>query len=353
MNLKGFSEKNNDDELKNKINISVILLAHDEPDKKFLNCINCLTTQNFENYEIILIWSKKHKNLNISDMLSEKEIDQSKIKIRSFKKNLGYALGNNIGVNLARGKFTLIINPDVIVDSNFLKKMQKSFNFIQNKKRSDKIIVGPRINSSYGKNDFSKLYINFLGYSTNDSSKSDNIRRSVMFSGCAFMMKRKYFIQLGGFNSSYFMYHEDTELSTKASRMGFKIYIDNSINLLHLKSNEEYKMTKFKYYWWNRNRIRFTLENSSNRKKMIICQLLLEPFMLFYSILKGFLPEQFKLYKYFIENYKFLPKKKNEEMDLFEKYYLMEGINNELNNNRLIYQILSMLVKSFYFLYHH
>ena len=43
------------------------------------------------------------------------------------KKNLGYCEGNNVGIRNAKGEFIAILNPDTVVDSNWLRELIKGY----------------------------------------------------------------------------------------------------------------------------------------------------------------------------------------------------------------------------------
>ena len=44
-----------------------------------------------------------------------------------MKKNLGYCGGNNIGIKNAKGEFIIILNPDTVVDPNWITEFLKSY----------------------------------------------------------------------------------------------------------------------------------------------------------------------------------------------------------------------------------
>ena len=322
-------------------------------DEKFIKCINSLNNQNFSNYEIILVWSSIPANFQLKKFLLNHNIDLSKIIIKEYKENLGYARGNNISAKIANGEFLIIINPDVEIDANFINQILKTYQFLEKRNNSDRIIVGPRISNKEGIIEYSRRTINFLGFSNMDISKTDKIRRTMISSGCAFLIKKQHYFEIGGFEDYYFMYHEDIDFSIRAENLGFKQYIDNSIILWHLKSDEGYKMGKFKYYYHERNRIMFTIEHSNKKGRILICHLLMEPFHIFYAIWKGFFSERKKIYKYLYSNRKTLSNNHSKEGEKPFYFYDMDGIFNEVNGNTIIIHFFNFYAKMLYYLYHH
>ena len=84
--------------------------------------------------------------------------------------------------------------------------MVDSYNFLVFQKQTELIIVGPRICNKHGIIEYSRRKINFLGFSNMDISTTNKIRRTMISSGCAFLIKRDHYSQIGGFAENYFMY---------------------------------------------------------------------------------------------------------------------------------------------------
>ena len=335
--------------------ISIIIVEPYYPDKKFIRCMKSYTNQTYGNYEIILIhWGKKKPN-EIPKILKKNNIDIEKIKFHNYNFNPGYAKGNNLGVNKAKYEFILISNPDIIAHPGFLKKMIKSFFYLRTYNETDKLILSPRICNYDRKIEYSRRKINFLGFSNIDFSKTKKIRRTMIISGCVFLIKRKYYEKLKGFDEKYFMYHEDIDFSIRAATFGVKMYIDNTINFFHLiLSDTFFKLSKFKYYYIERNRLLMCLEHSKKKKKMLLVQLLIEPLNLIFALFKGLVIERFKIYKFIIKNYSRIMNKKGKENTYFDRFYQMDGIfNNPNSNSKIVYSILNLYAKMLFYLYHH
>ena len=333
--------------------ISVIILANYQFGTELsIRILKSLADQNYSNYEVIFILWGKTKHISYSKIFKEHNINPRKFSIWSSKKNLGFTYRNNLGLKLTKGELIHIINPDIEVESDYLKKIMKSFHYLENLKKTDKIMLGPKIYNKDGIIGISRININFLGFSYLDFTKTNKIRRTMINSGCSFLMKKKYFEKLGGFDTSYFMYHDDTEFSYRSTTMGIKHYVDNSIHLRHLRSIKEHKMNKFKFSWWERNRFKFTLENSTKKGKILLCQLLMEPIMYIYAIKNGFLLEKLKISKFLARNLKTIMNKKTEGKKYFENYYNMAGIFNEVNVGSIMFLFLNFFVRCLFLFYH-
>lgn len=129
--------------------------------------------------------------------------------ILSSNKNLGYAGGNNISLDiLHKFEYLVIVNPDVY-DVHWFEVLQEIK------------LTYPDILSVRGNNPlFSGLYWNFVRIYWR--------RRIPSIYGSFFAIKTGIFISEGGFNSDYFMYHEEHELAIRLFKSGYSVnQIDN------------------------------------------------------------------------------------------------------------------------------
>lgn len=84
-----------------------------------IKCVESLTQQQYGDLEIVIV-DNGSKNESY-DVLSRRFNDNNKINILFNKENLGYARGNNIGIEFLRGKgisHVLVCNSDVEFSSN-------------------------------------------------------------------------------------------------------------------------------------------------------------------------------------------------------------------------------------------
>ena len=83
-----------------------------------MDCLESLMRQNFRDFSILIID-------NGSDDGTVKFIRSyyPTVSILENFKNLGYSKANNQGIQLAKGDYVLVMNPDVILTENFLQEM--------------------------------------------------------------------------------------------------------------------------------------------------------------------------------------------------------------------------------------
>jgi len=102
--------------------ISIIVLNYNAGEL-LLNCINSLMKSTYQNIEILVV-----DNISSDDSHTKCKKQFPDIKLIQNRKNLGYCGGNNVGIKEAKGEFIVILNPDTIVEENWLDEMFNAFN---------------------------------------------------------------------------------------------------------------------------------------------------------------------------------------------------------------------------------
>ena len=101
--------------------VSIIILNYNAG-KLLMNCVQSIIKSNYSNFEIILVDNNSTDNSHI-----ECKNENEKIKLIENDENFGYCEGNNIGIRQASGKFIVILNPDTIVDVDWLKFLIQAY----------------------------------------------------------------------------------------------------------------------------------------------------------------------------------------------------------------------------------
>lgn len=139
--------------------------------------------------------------------------------------NLGYAGGNNAGVQAARGEWVVILNPDMRVEPDWLAELVRPL-------PQDPTIacVAAKVLSWDGQTiDFADAAINFMGWGCQPGYGSRhladyNSSKPLLFAnGGAMLVKRDFFLALGGFDADYFAYYEDVDLGWRLWLSGHRV----------------------------------------------------------------------------------------------------------------------------------
>jgi len=179
---------------------------------------------------------------NDNILIEKLEVDESIILITA-PYNLGFGKGNNLGINWAventECEYIFILNNDATVSEETIGNLQKVL-----AENSHVGVVVPRIildeNHStlwYGGGEIdwkrgSAIVPGYLGAADSEFALQS---RSVGFaSGCAMLIRTEILRELGGFDSRYFMYEEDTELSLRIRQHGWTIWYESSSIVKHV-----------------------------------------------------------------------------------------------------------------------
>ncbi|MFZ5365116.1 MAG: glycosyltransferase family 2 protein [Patescibacteria group bacterium] len=172
--------------------------------------------------------------------------------------NLGFAGGNNVGIRAARGKYVLIMNPDIFVQDNTIRKL---YNYIKDRENDCIGLVAPRLNNPDGSLQntayrfhkwFTPIYRRtFLGKIKRGKKHLDDflmsdwghdtVKEVDWVQGSCFISPKKLIEDINFFDERYFMYMEDMDLCRKIKMAGEKViyYPESQAVHLHRKESAE------------------------------------------------------------------------------------------------------------------
>jgi len=236
----------------NMTDLSIIIISYNTR-KLTEDCLNALQTSLKKSQsvssEIIVV-----DNASSDDSVAMLR-KRSDIHLIINKKNLGFGAANNLGIEKARGRFILFLNSDVIADAVNFKDL------IAYMEADDKIgVLSVRVHLADGSIDpashrgFPTIWRSFSYYSKLEFLTQKIPLLSRLFGGyhlahlnrntiheidsptAAFYLTRKDILDsVGGFDSAFFMYGEDLDLSYRIKHEGFKIIYYPKFTVIHLK----------------------------------------------------------------------------------------------------------------------
>ena len=277
--------------------VVVVVLFYKNP-QDVEDCLGSLDSVDYpkENLDIFVI-----DNFSQDRELTERLRNYSdKIIFVETDKNLGYAAGNNIGIEYGLKNdfdYIYILNPDTEVKSDFLK------NAVDCAERNDEVgIVQSKI-LLWDKRDRIQTSGNKIHYTgicySGGFNKVDNLDGNpfeiAYASGAGMLIRASALRPTGGFNTSFFMYHEDVDLGWTMRLYGHKIFIEPSSIIFHKYS---FSRNVGKYFWMERNRWWVILKNYKIGTLLVFAPALiaLEIMLLIYSALNGWFLKKIKSY---------------------------------------------------------
>ncbi len=249
------------------MDVSIIIVNYNTKDLT-LQCINSIyeKTQGIS-YEVILV-----DNASVDGSKEYFQSDNRIIYIYS-EENLGFGRANNLGCTKTSGKYLFLLNSDTILLENSIKiffdYMEKNDEIsacggnIVNYDHKNISIGGnfPTLFNDFLQIGFYKIIRNYYSiYYSISQTISDLKDNSIDYIvGADIFIRKEIFEELGGFDPSFFMYYEETDLFKRMFDKGLKSVILRETSIVHLVgsssssliNSNKYRMihqSKMKYY---------------------------------------------------------------------------------------------------------
>lgn len=176
---------------------------------------------------------------------------------RTNAENIGFGRACNQGIEISKGKYILLLNPDTIIPEDCFQKCISFFesnpdagalgikmldgkgNFLKESKRS---FPSP-LTSLYKLFGLSSLFPRskiFSRYHLGHLDENENHEVDVL-AGAFMMVKKEVLDKTGSFDEVFFMYGEDVDLSYRIQQAGYKNYYFAGSNIIHFKGESTRK----------------------------------------------------------------------------------------------------------------
>lgn len=288
--------KNKSDKL-----VSIIVVTYNSA-KYIQKCLESITSASYQPLELIIVDNNStDQTVELVESTLKKSNKSLSYQLVKNSKNLGYAKGNNIGAQRAKGRYLFILNPDTYLEKNVFEPLVNAFKDQKKVAAAQPAIYlfsDPKRLNSAGK------VTHFLGFDwVKDyrSRKIPKMEKIDSFSGSGVMIDRQIFTKLGGYDSEYFMYFEDTDLSWRMRLAGYQIWLIPAAKIFHdykYIPDQQYQPLNKKLYLHERNRLLTIFKNYSLLTLVVLSPMILmvEISMIFYSLFHGWVGR--KLHSY-------------------------------------------------------
>lgn len=237
-----------------------------------INCVESIKEKCFD-YEIVIVDNASPNGSG--KILETKYSKESKINVLTLEKNIGFACGNNAGINFLRNKdnfsFICTLNNDtVILSDNFEKKIADEF------EKSGFAVLGPQIITLDNKNNSSPVEyvvdtvkktnilifkrrikllmeyccINFIRknskkhISQNEKYNHTEMYKNVKLHGACWVFSKNFFNKLDGLNESTFLYFEEDILYNELKKNCLLSVYQPELTIKHLEDSSTNVITK-------------------------------------------------------------------------------------------------------------
>ena len=214
-----------------------------------------------ENMEVIVV--DNASNNQEADIIAKR---YPQVKVIKSERNLGFAGGNNWGLQSAQGKYLFLVNNDTVF---------KDFNvqaLIDRMESSPEIgIVCPKIRFAWDKNpiqfagytQLSKVTVRnrAIGFGKDDHGQHDTAHPTPYAHGAAMLIRRDALDKVGLMPECFFLYYEELDWSMMFSRAGYQIWYEPACTIYHKESQSTGQNSPLRTYYLTRNRLLLVRRN--------------------------------------------------------------------------------------------
>jgi hypothetical protein len=241
----------------NSATVSIVILNYNGY-KDTLECLESIFQMHYQDFMVVIVDNGSNNDSieQIKLWLAANKADSTKIHIIATGENLGFARGNNVGINYVlennRSKYVLVLNNDTIVEPDFILSLLEMFN-------NDKVaLVGPKIIEANKSLHFQGYFanrlniFNYIAFLTPlrdifvktplsvefKIKKSDLPQKVYSLPGCCLLFNAAIFNKIGLFDEKTFLGWEECIIAEKLYRAGYATYVNPKSRIFHKVSKD-------------------------------------------------------------------------------------------------------------------
>lgn len=226
-------------------------------------CIDSVLKSGYPNFEVVVVDNASTDGSH--KYLVKKYNKNKKVKIIRSDKQLYFTGGSNLGAKKAQGEKLILLNSDTVIDKNCIKEL------VAFTKDQPKYLAQPKILFYNQKNTIDNVggKYNFFGFGsaigrdTKDQGQHNKNSRVDYANGTCFMIDKKFFEKLGGFDEWFKYFYGDVDLNLRAQKAGGESWYCHRSAVYH-KGSLTFKknVTEEKLIFYiRRNRLRTIIKN--------------------------------------------------------------------------------------------
>ena len=209
--------------------VSIILLNYNGI--KYVDLWNSVLKQDYDNYEIIFVDNGSVDGSADVFKARLRENDPP-VEFLRLPKNVGYSKANDLGLELTKGKYVVLLSNDIEVQSTWLRNM------VDHLESNPEIGVAQSMMFSiFNREVPDKMgnYIDVLGF--NYPFVPTGEVKEVFYSEGAVMFIRRELIEKAGglFDEDFFMFFEDVDFCWRIRLLGYNIVVVPSSIVYHVR----------------------------------------------------------------------------------------------------------------------
>ena len=194
--------------------------------------------------------------------------------------NLGFAGGNNLGIQAAHGRYLFFINNDTVLLGTDTEKLSAFDQLVARLESDSKIgLVCPKIRFYWGHQPIQfagytplsaiTLRNRSIGFNEEERGQYDVAHITPYAHGAAMMVKREVVEKAGMMPECFFLYYEELDWSMMIRRAGYQLWYDPCCTVYHKESQSTGQNSPLRTYYITRNRLLFAKRNIDIPKRCL------------------------------------------------------------------------------------
>ena len=191
--------------------------------KKWLKtCLDSVFRQTYRQFEVIMVDNGSNDN-------SQAFVREyfPKVKVIELDQNYGFAKGNNVGIEKAKGDIVFLLNNDTVIDKDMLEKIVPVFDNPKIGTAQPKIVLMNESNMLDLAGAFwtSTTFLSYFGLRAKSNLRKYNEPLKVFSNkGAAMFIRKSMLDKIGSFDEDFWCYYEETDLCHRAWLVGFECW---------------------------------------------------------------------------------------------------------------------------------
>ena len=203
-------------------NLTIVIVTYRTDEKILTDCLNSIDPQ------INILIVENSKNNKFKEKLENK---YPNLNVVLSGRNLGYGAGNNFGLTRVKTKFALILNPDVTLEQNFIKELDK---YLDQQINFHIMGVNYRNETQWKSSGFFSEFDKKIKLKHEEKSNHDSLEVVDWIAGYTMLINLEKFESRKLFDENIFLYFEDFDLCRRIKSIEGKIYSSKDLLARHL-----------------------------------------------------------------------------------------------------------------------
>ncbi|MEN0054908.1 MAG: glycosyltransferase family 2 protein [Mucilaginibacter sp.] len=249
--------------------ISIVTVNFNQPLVTEELLLSIEKTNGYTNIEIIVV-----DNASKINPVPAWSLQYPAIKFIRSDVNLGFAGGNNLGIQQATGDYLFLVNNDTEFTPGLVEQLAQILD-----NNAGVGMVSPMIKyfsnkhliqyAGYTPMNYYTCRNSCIGIRQTDQGQFNHTGPTAYCHGAAMMIRKEAIDKAGLMSENFFLYYEEVDWCEHINRAGYKAWVCTDALIYHKESVSVGKKSRLKEYFMTRNRILFIRRNATFFKRQV------------------------------------------------------------------------------------